>query len=263
MQAVGEAKQKDRRKQAFLKEHRHCCFCGGSRAATTVDHVPSIQMFSLRRRPKGLEFPACEECNHATRLHEQVAAMLGRVYPDGPTKAHEQEIERIMRSVQTNSPGVLEEMMPSPRQKQHFEQLKSAGRIVGAGALNCSGPLVNRSIGIFGAKLGLALYYFFTSRIIPVAGGVAVRWYSNFDKMEGKIPEEFLKVLGPRQTLVQGSWDVGDQFNYASAITENKKMAVFFSTFRKSFAVVSLASDDVSVFCELKNNQSFRPGQWS
>ena len=77
---MGEAKRKRNQKENFLKQHPWCCFCGGAAPATTVDHIPSRQMFSLRRRPKGLEVPACEVCNQATRLHEQIAAMLGRVY---------------------------------------------------------------------------------------------------------------------------------------------------------------------------------------
>jgi hypothetical protein len=212
---MGEAIFKRRRRQAFLKQHPICCFCGGSTPTTTVDHVPSIQMFTLRQRPQGLEAPACESCNQATRQHEQVAAMLGRIYPDGPTEAEREEVQRIMRSVKNNCPGLLEEMMPSQRQKQRFAQSRHSLPVHAAGALNCSGPLVNRSVQIFGAKRGFALHYATTGRIVPPEGGVAVRWYSNYDAMIGEIPAKLFEILGLPRTLKQGEWSVRDQFKYA------------------------------------------------
>ena len=259
---MGEAKRKSQRKQPFLKQNPYCCYCGGSTAATTVDHVPSIQMFSLRRRPQGLEVPACNSCNHATRSHEQVAALLGRIYPDGATQSEREEMQRIMRAVRNNNPGLLEEMMPSPRQERRFAQSGSSLPIDAAGVLNCSGPLLNRSIQAFGAKLGLALHYANTGLVIPAAGGVAVRWYSNYDDLTGGIPRDLFQILGRRETLKQGRWNASEQFSYAYAITENAEMAAYFSTFRKSFAVVSWVSADISGFAGVDNIHVHRPGQF-
>lgn len=250
---MSEAKRKQRRKEAFLKQHPYCCYCGGTTPATTVDHVPSIQMFSLRRRPKGLEVPACEDCNQGTRQHEQAAAMLGRVYSDGPTEAERHETKRIMRAVNTNIPGLLEEMWPSPEQEARAAVTRPS--LPGtAGALNCTGPLLNQSVQIFGAKLGFALHYSTTGRIIPQAGGVAVIWYSNYDAVTERIPAELLQILGDPQTLRQGRWNAGDQFSYCDAAAEGGKMVIYFSTFRKSFAVASLVNEDMSGFDGIKEN---------
>jgi hypothetical protein len=153
----------------FLKHNPICCFCGGGKPSTTIDHVPSRQMFTLRRRPKGLEVPACEECNGATRHHEQVAAMLGRLYPDPDTEDELAEVKRIMRAIRNNNSGLLEEMKPSQRQQKRFQEADTSLPI-DAKPLNCNGPLLNRSIQIFGAKLGLALQYATTDRIVPSKG---------------------------------------------------------------------------------------------
>src|SRR3990172_1584845 len=117
---MSESRAKRSHKQRFLAENPFCCFCGGNARATTVDHVPSIQMFSLRLRPQGLEVPACRSCNQVTRQHEQVAAILGRVYPDGRTEAERDETTQIMRHVQHNNPGLFDEMLPSARQHTRF-----------------------------------------------------------------------------------------------------------------------------------------------
>lgn len=245
-----------------MRQHPQCCFCGGTTLSTTVDHVPSVQMFSLRRRPKGLEVPACDACNQATKQHEQVAAMLGRMYyTGGPTSAEARELGRIMRAVGNNNPGLLEEMDASPRQLERFS--RAGVNLPGVGGVfNASGPLVNRSIQAFGAKLGYALFYSTIHRIIPSTGGVAVRWYSNYDKMTGRIPSDLLRILGPPNTLRQGRWDASDQFNYLFAMTDGAEMAVYFSTFRQSFAVVSLVSDDVTRFEGVTDINIHRPGQF-
>ncbi len=258
---MGEAKRKSERKEAFLRLHPHCCFCGGATLATTVDHVPSVQMFSLRRRPKGLEVPACDTCNQATKQHEQVAAMFGRVYiSGGPSRDETHELGRIIEAVHNNIPGLLEEMNASPHQLESFAQAGVNLPGIG-GVINASGPLVNRSMQVFGAKIGYALFYSTVHRIIPPAGGVAVRWYSNYDKMTGRIPSDLLQILGPPNTLRQGKWDASDQFNYLFAMTNGAEMAVYFSTFRQSFAVVSLVSDDVTRFEDVTDNNIYRPGQ--
>ncbi len=250
-------------KREFLLKHPLCCFCGGESAADTVDHVPSRQMFSLRRRPKGLEVPACKQCNNSTSQHEQVAAMLGRVYPDAGSDAENEETARIIHAVNNNFPNVLREMTPSRRQERQFESEKASLPEGAAGVLNVSGPHLNRSIQIFGAKMGFALFYQKVGKILPKAGGVAVRWYSNHDAIAGKIPEELLRILGPEETLQQGRWNVNDQFNYSFAMPSSRRAAAFFSTFRKSFAVLSWASVDVQSFSGTANLQVHRPGLWT
>jgi hypothetical protein len=217
-------------------------------------------MFSLRGRPNGLEVPACDPCNQATRQHEQVAAMLGRLYPDGPSEAERAETKKIMGAVHQNVPGLLKEMIPSQRQHDRFARAGVELPDV-AGVLSCKGSLLNHSIQIFGAKLGFALHYATMGRIVPYAGGVAVRWFSNFEAVTGEIPESIFRLLGPVHTLEQGKWSAGDQFNYAYAVTQNKCMAAYFSTFRISFAVLSWISEDISDFTTVDKFQVHRPRQ--
>ncbi len=114
----------------------------------------------------------------------------------------------------------------------------------------------------FGAKLGFALYYELTGRVVPPEGGVAVWWYSNYDAVTGGIPPELFQILGEDRTLKQSKWSTGDQFNYAPVIPENGNMAAYFSTFRRSFAVLSWISEDVAGFDGIENMQIHRPGSF-
>ncbi len=246
------------RTERFLKDHPWCCYCGGTTRAETVDHVPSKQMFSLKRRPRGIEVPACQSCNHATKNSEQVAALIGRIYPNGVTEAERQELRRIMRAVKNNCPGLLEEMAPAKRQMEDFRgsdiDLPNAG-----GVLNVSGPLVNYHIQIFGAKLSCALHYADTGNIVPKSGGVAVQWFTNADQIRGEIPDYYLALLGSGATLTQGKWNVGDQFFYSSAIVEPKGRVIYFAVFRRSFAVGGLVAHEVRWFEDAEDILVHRP----
>jgi hypothetical protein len=89
------------------------------------------------------------------------------------------------------------------------------------------GPLVSRHLDIFGCKLGLAMHWEFTRQIVPLSGGVVVRYVSNVQAMQGKVPTEFLKLLPGPQTLRQGSWDVANQFRFSARTTNDKTMGLY------------------------------------
>ena len=116
---------KSQHRRAFLSRHPKCCFCGGHRPAEEVDHVPSRVLFKDRHWPEGYEFPACARCNRATRLDEQVIAMLSLIHPDGHSPEERAEVQERIRAVAHNHPALLEEMKPS------VSQLRQASRKYG------------------------------------------------------------------------------------------------------------------------------------
>jgi hypothetical protein len=91
--------------------------------------------------------------------------------------------------------------------------------------------------------VGFALFYEITKTMVPPEGGVAARWFSNVEVLQGRYPhEEISRMMGPSATLQQGKREVSDQFNYAWALSEDSAVGAFLATFRKSFAVVAFAS---------------------
>lgn len=100
----------------------------------------------------------------------------------------------------------------------------------------------------FATKLGFALYYELTGRIVPIGGGVAARWFSNVDRLEDTFPQSVFDLLLPAKTLMQGKFDVSDQFSYQWRLAEGDRMALFFASFRHSFAVLAFATTDVALF---------------
>jgi hypothetical protein len=78
---MSEHKGKLNKRQRFLADHPFCCFCGGTVAATTTDHVPNKAFFVNRDWPEGYEFPACSNCQGNSRVSELVCAAVVRAAP--------------------------------------------------------------------------------------------------------------------------------------------------------------------------------------
>ena len=239
---MGEAKRKRRRHAAVLAAHPWCIYCGGIHPADTIEHMPPIAMFDDRQRPRGLEFSTCRECNNGTRLSDTVAALLARAYPDAPKP---DDLERLLRGVRNNVPGLLEEMHLGAAGHRDIPSMPAD-----AGVLRANGPILTKHIGVFGAKLGLALHFEAHGLSVPPAGGVQTIFFTNASALRGELPAELIQLMPTPRTLKQGKREVGGQFKYSWALTEEKKHSTFYATFRESFAIAAVTALDRSEFLE-------------
>lgn len=256
---MGEANRRRPLRDRVLHSESFCIYCGGTNAAETIDHMPPRTIFSGRRRPKGLEFPACRLCNDGARLSEQVAGLLSRMYPDPVDEAGKVEVKKILYEAENNLPGLLLELFPGSRQSFAFRRPGTGQQEVG-NVLRVNGPLVTSAMNTFSAKLGLALHFNQTSKIIPPSGATAVRWFSNIDAIQGGIPDDILRLVGPPRTLEQGKFHTGEQFRYGSRASEDGGFTAHFASFRFSFSVVAFVSDCVDDLHHAPILNVFRPG---
>ena len=227
-----------------------------------MDHVPSKQTFRLKSRPQGLEFPACDQCNQSTGSHESVAALMaramaGRPYNDQETK----EIRKLLLAVDSNRHGLLQELVPNWQQQYDFDNLNHPAKPLGGGPINANGPLLNQSMQIVGAKLCKALHYQHTNKIVPKTGVIYVRWYSNYDRITGSIPDTLINQLPEPRTLAQGKWNVSDQFEYSFNVSEDGKLGIYFATFQQSFAICGFVSSERGILPELEGMKAHIPGE--
>lgn len=117
---MGESK---RSLAAFLKTHPECCFCGGVKQATTRDHQPARALFDRKEWPEGYEFPACEECNAASRRNEHVLAVLVRLNSDAAAYGETQrrDFQKYIAAMSNNFPNLLKFLNPSEK-RRFFKQ---------------------------------------------------------------------------------------------------------------------------------------------
>jgi hypothetical protein len=221
--------QGSKRKRAFLSQHPICCFCGGNAPSTEEDHVPSRALFGGRQWPEGYSFPACSRCNRTTREDELVVALLARLYPDPETKAGAQELDRLARGVHSNVPQVLDELL-RPSQADEDET-------VSPNLLKFDGPRVTRAVRRFGLKLGCALYYKHTGRIVPATSGVFVQLFTNLNFMRGEVPKSLREIAKGIPELTRNARPLDDQFTYRYGLTNDGAAAAFLAVFRESFAL--------------------------
>lgn len=248
-----------------MRENPLCIYCGGLTSATTVDHVPPRALFEARQRPKGLEFAACDPCNSGGSKDELVASLLARTYPDPISEQARLELCRLIQGADNNNPGLLLEMMPSIDQESQLREIQGSIAELPkiGGVLNCKGPLLNKAIHRFGAKIGFALHYELTKKIIPPDGGVSVWWYTNHQAVLGQIPHHLLGILGEPKTLRQGKQEVGRQFRYGSVGTREGTMSAHLASFNMSFSVCAFVSDNATKIrppADIEYVTTHRPG---
>jgi hypothetical protein len=127
--AVGRSRgmsQGASRKARFLKEHPLCCFCGGTRTATTLDHVPPKACFPLGFWPEEFEFPSCNLCNNGTSKRDTIFgfySMLLDFNEDNRTHADRERLEKLRDEIARRYPDAL----PDPASR---EPIYRAGHII-------------------------------------------------------------------------------------------------------------------------------------
>jgi hypothetical protein len=243
MSAMTETSRKKRAHSGVLDACPLCIYCGGEVLADSIEHVPPKIMFRGKHRPKGLEFASCKRCNEGTGRADLVAALLSRVSSDSRAAEEQNEMNGLFQSLRNNVPGLLDEMF-IPDQSEARDRLPQLDGTF----LAVNGPLVSAHMQTFATKIGFALFYELTKQVVPIGGGVAARWFSNVDQVEGAFPQEVFDHLLPSMTLKQGKFEVSDQFGYSWRLVEGDRMAMFLATFRYSFAVLAFVTTDVSLF---------------
>jgi hypothetical protein len=239
---MGDAKAKKRSYGDLLTKCPFCIYCGGNVPATTVDHMPPAICFRWKHRPKGLEFSSCAICNNGASRADYVAGLVSRFYEPNEETDYVGELAEMFKSLSTNVPGLLEEMkMGRGAEKIAMKRLPAGfqGRGVKVG-----GPIMSKHMQVFSLKMGLAMHFSATQRPLNENGIITVRWYTNYEKFTGDFPDEIMSIFQEPVTLVNGKKHVSDQFQYSCQVSEDGNFGVYFASFRSSFSVFALVSQD-------------------
>jgi hypothetical protein len=244
---------KTHRRSHFLSEHPLCCFCGGQTPSAEPDHIPSRVFFDDRQWPEGYIFPACVQCNRISRHDEQVVALLSRLYSEAQTEIREKEFQERVRAVAYNYPEVIQEMKLSARQarnaiKKYNWRLAPGMTSADLPVIFAGGPLVNTAVTTFGRKLFCALYYKHTRQILPMAGGIAIKWFTNLQVENGALPRELAELLRGMPELVRSNNSLNNQFFYRYVVSDCGGLASFLVFFRQSFAMLGYVKSDAEDF---------------
>lgn len=162
---------------------------------------------------------------------------------DGP---HDAQLRERGRRTALGIPGFTDELQIERDQLGALMRLGQAAHLLPSWNFMSikRGPVIDGSMLTFGAKLGMALHFAETGRIVPPAGAVEVIWYSNVQAYSGNVPTEFIKMFGPGKTLRQGQREVADQFRASSIIATDGTLSAHIGVFRDSFAIIAFVAED-------------------
>jgi hypothetical protein len=243
---VGGNNMGDAKKRIAQKEFRSgtypCVYCGEfkSSALMTVDHMPSRGAFDNRQRPKELEFPACTDCNSATRDLDNIIGWIGRMFPDPKTNDQKAELGRLTKTVKSRYPEVATSLQKAQSQ---LVNVNGVWRPLPGTIIRFEGEYVDAVMRQFGLKLGLAMHWHETKHVVPENGVVEVFWFSNFQHVTGEFPEALFRIFPKPRSLQQGSFSTKGQFSFSSAVDDQRSMSAHICAFRYSFSVLALVSE--------------------
>ena len=228
-------------KMASDKNYTPCIFCAGKRVGDTRDHYPPRTFFKDKYRPNELVFPACSLCNGGSSIDDFVIGAVARGYSSSDDDSRAQDIERTFKDVQNYYPMLLEELR-APLKHPVEEHLTPKD----AGVMNLSGPIVSAAIATVGRKLGFALHFHATRNFVPVGGGAACVFSTNYELAKGEVPAFIGKFPGAWETLNQGKFNVAEQFKYRSVVVEGGEASIHQVALYDTLVLTIVVVNDVS-----------------
>ena len=176
-------------------------------------------------------------------------ALVSRIGPDPKSAAEKRELISILTALRNNYPAALEEMRPTPEQKARYLAKPWLPHLIRQGIaapepLSMQGPIVNKCAEMLARKLFTALHYKEFGKILPQGGGILWRWYTNVQRLDGDIPDEFINIMGGKPTIRRTRNDLSDQFTYTFVKAADAEMTGYFASFRKAFAMLGVVDLD-------------------
>jgi hypothetical protein len=230
---VGESKAW---KERFFDAHPFCCFCGGKRPATTLDHQPGRLFFRRREWPENFVFPACAQCNDISRRAEKALGIL--IHGDGDTDDRGQ-FRSNLASFKSEFPGEIEKLLFSTTEKRSLFRELNLNKPDGISFAEI--PLMRMNVDfwqphfeMFARKLLLAMHYQCFQRAIPSEGGTYSAMFTNFDDMMGEFPSDLtdsaVHYVGP----VRNGRRLDEQFCVRfNTVSDSDDAGVFLLQFHK------------------------------
>lgn len=205
--AVGEAKIRGKLSARLLSKHSWCCFCGGSEPSATVDHQPAKIIFTNKRRPAGLEFPACERCNALTRVDETILAFISRMA--GSPREHavlDRHLRRTAGRIENAFPGLVQRMY-----RGHVWH-ERRGLLAPHGVLSPNHQEIHRALCRVSAKLALAEYFQSTGSAAPLGTHIKTLWVHHSDLRTRETVDFILSHVPEARSLSAGQWNADQDF---------------------------------------------------
>jgi len=244
-----------------LKPDKKCIYCGGSKIATEIEHMPPKGMFVGSHRPDGLVFASCSDCNRGSSKLDDAAAFFAAMWGyHEPDKRQQDHINAKFRSMVNNNPNLYKELRPTNlRLADGSDAVDQNGQPYGA--MKVDGPFARDAIFRFGAKVAMALHFEETKQIAGPEYQIGVLCFTNANAFRDEVPQQIFEILPGQDMLKQGRWTSKGVFEYKSGKTEDGGSSVHWAVLGQTLCYILFVGPDLPVPQESDGGgEMFRPG---
>ena len=222
----------------MVANYPHCCLCGGEVPTESIEHAPPKIMFWEKRRPKGMEVPACNRCNNHTSKIDQLAAFYAITQSNrnlmGLTGEEEKHFEKVSRGCLSNLPDMKEMFKTGPNVDESYGSIVFDNQ-----------KLFVEKLNPWAAKQSLAHWFTLSKgKIFPPQGVVAVRWLTNVELSTNTPFINLLEKLQNTKELEMGVWNVNDQFFVRHSLNLNENFGGMFVRYHGTGFITALVGDE-------------------
>jgi hypothetical protein len=225
------------RKKRFLINHPFCCFCGGTEAATTIDHIPPKACFPDGYWPDEFEFPACQACNQGSRRDDQLFGFYSQLLDfneSNRTPADAAKMTKLRDAVACNYPDALPDVSTA-------QPIYQVGSILTpypiAISVQCP-TLFQQPMQTLQRKLTHALYYRETGKPLTKAHCFLGGCHQIQSSAHNPLTKCFHELL-PNQTIGNRSnlRNYGERFSYEYGFKEPDDFFMYAAQFGRGLIV--------------------------
>ncbi|TYC65136.1 hypothetical protein FMN63_22160 [Stappia sp. BW2] len=240
---MSQSRIRNKLRTKLLSNEKRCIYCAS--LPETIEHFPPVSLFDRRDRPSGLEFAACEACNHGTKAAEALAVFVSRIDKDERTAGFwgSQAGQNAIFTLEREAPGLRSQILQNPSISNY---LAPSGEVEQQIEIRLSSEKAKNLLDAFSAKLGMALYREHIGEPLPLNGIVQTIWYTNAG-LGRDLYEKLLRTFPIFATLKQGKKSYPNQFGYRYN-TDGSRILAALVSFHGNFHVFFVASGEPETF---------------
>ena len=232
---MGQAKN---RLKKMMAEHPHCCLCGGEMPTESIEHAPPKIMFWEKKRPIGMEVPACNRCNNTTSKIDQLAAFYAMIQSQrnvkGLTPEEDKHFYKVSRGCLNNLRDMKDLIKIGPNVNENYTKIIFENQ-----------KLFVEKLNPWAAKQSLAHWFILTGgRIFSPQGLVMVRWLTNVELATSNPFANLVEKLQDFSELKMGEWKVRDQFFVSHSLNFNENFGAMFVRYHGTGFIAALVGDE-------------------
>lgn len=254
---------RSRFKKAFLRAHPLCCFCGGERQSTTIDHQPSESVYpEWTDRHLKLVFPACSRCNAASRKAESLLPLILSKEP--PEGERDLRFEELVRRQSKWKPERIRAMVPTTREIRNI--LNRHGLQPPPGVLYGDLPILQLDQGewrahleVMSRKMILALHYRYAGKPLSHRGRIAFHRYFNFDALNDLVPPDIISTLELVQMDPEAS-HIAPELEVGHSMDEG--LHAYIVNLRNKILLVGVSAENAGLLQAPTEDLLFAPFDW-